>query len=66
MKPEHLHFIRKSHGLTQGRLASILGVSEKTVSRWETGFTPIPHAIALLVEIIDRVPAVRRHLELEA
>jgi len=39
--------LRKEHGLTQEQLGEILYVSNKTVSRWETG-TYLPPAEALL------------------
>ena len=39
--------LRKEHGLTQERLGEILGVTNKTISRWETG-TYLPPAEMLL------------------
>lgn len=39
-----LKWLRKSAGLRAEDLASLLGVSAKTVSRWETGETPIDRA----------------------
>ena len=30
--------MRKSEGCTQRQLADMLGISDKTVSKWETGF----------------------------
>ena len=43
--------LRKEKKLTQEKLAETLGVSNRTVSRWETG-TNLPD-ISLLVEIAD-------------
>ncbi len=40
--------LRKEHGLTQEQLGEIIGVTNKTVSRWETGVY-LPPADALLV-----------------
>lgn len=34
---DNIRFLRKERGLTQRELADILGVSDKTVSKWENG-----------------------------
>lgn len=34
-----LREVRKERGLTQGQLAEALGVSQKSISRWENGKT---------------------------
>lgn len=45
---------RKSKGLTQAQLAEILGVSDKSISRWETGKTmPDLSFYEPLCEILD-------------
>lgn len=38
---------RIKHGLTQSQLAKIIGVSDKTISKWETG-KGIPEVQSLL------------------
>ena len=43
--------LRKEKGITQQNLAEVLGVSGRTVSRWETGFN-MPD-LDLLIEIAD-------------
>ena len=44
--------LRKARGLTQKELAAMLSVSDKTVSRWETGDgTPELALIPVLAEI---------------
>lgn len=43
--------LRNKKGITQERLAEILGVSGRTVSRWETG-TNLPD-LSILVEISE-------------
>jgi len=43
--------LRNEKGITQERLAEILGVSGRTVSRWETG-TNLPD-LSILVEISE-------------
>jgi transcriptional regulator with XRE-family HTH domain len=41
-------------GLSQPQLAAALDVSERTISRWETGATPIPPAVLLALLTIRR------------
>ena len=43
MEPEDLKAWRNLHRLTQGALATALGVSRRTLASWEQGETPIPH-----------------------
>ncbi|MBQ9036225.1 MAG: helix-turn-helix transcriptional regulator, partial [Erysipelotrichaceae bacterium] len=56
---EYIHRYRKEKGLTQQQLAEILHVSNKAVSKWETGVnTPdtsmlIPLSEALGVSVLD-------------
>lgn len=38
--PSEVRALRASVGLSQLRLAALLGVSERTWERWETGITP--------------------------
>jgi repressor LexA len=60
--------LREAKGWTQTFVAAERGVSERTVSRWETGVTPIPSdqvpALAEMFEVTpewlmgwDRIPA---------
>lgn len=42
-----LKWLRKTAGLRAADLADLLGVTAKTVSRWETGETPIDRATLL-------------------
>ncbi|MBX6421746.1 MAG: helix-turn-helix domain-containing protein [Nevskia sp.] len=37
LSPEEIRSIRQRHGLTMRQMADMLGVSETTVSRWESG-----------------------------
>ena len=54
--PEEIKQIRKSLGVTQGRLAEIMGVHKVSVSRWENGKAdPSPMAVKFL-RILQRVP----------
>lgn len=43
--------LRKQKGLTQRQLAEILGVSDRSVSRWESG-NNMPD-LSILVELAD-------------
>ena len=44
--------MRRKHGLTQREFAELLGISDKTVSKWETGFqTPIFSTLQCLAEL---------------
>lgn len=53
MTPQELRAWRKRHELTQGKAASRLGVSMRSVWRWEAG-ERIPQAIALSCQAIDQ------------
>ena len=37
MKPTELKSWRKKNGISQGKLAKVLGVTSNTVARWERG-----------------------------
>ena len=46
--------LRKEHGLTQEQLGERMGVSNKTVSRWETGvYLPPADALLTMSEMFD-------------
>ena len=54
---ERLKQYRKARGLTQQELADLLGVSNKSVSRWESGsypdvatLGPLAHALGVTVD----------------
>lgn len=50
--PAALRAYRKAHGLTQARLAALLGVSRVTVARVETGLRRPPPALVRALEKI--------------
>ena len=44
--------LRKSTGLSQTKLAQEMGVTLRTVSRWETGEFPIPRIAVLALKTV--------------
>ena len=50
MTPLELKNTRKSMGLTQARLAELIGVTDSTVARWEMGVHPISFPIEQLLK----------------
>lgn len=62
MHPESMVAARKVLGLTQAELAQILNVNTRTPSRWETGVTPIPTVVSLLIVSALMSADVRRML----
>lgn len=61
---EQFKFVRKAAGLRAVDLAGLLGVDAKTISRWETGETPIPRAeLFVMRELIEQPVVARKKLE---
>lgn len=51
---ENLRQLRHSKGLSQGKLAQLLGVDQRTISSWELGICePSLTMLAKLCEIFD-------------
>lgn len=55
--PDDIRFIRSKNGLTQTRLARVLGVETTTVARWEQG---VRQPDALMHHRLERMLAVAR------
>jgi DNA-binding transcriptional regulator YiaG len=54
-------FARKSLGLTQAKLAALLGVRQETVSRWETGQEELGRTTQLaMLAVVRDAPALER------
>ena len=48
---ENLKLLRKQAGIGQAKLADMIGISPKTVSHWETGYTE--PSVAELIKLAD-------------
>ena len=58
---DQLVAVRRENALTQSRLAELLGVSPRSVRRWERGERPAPHLVELaLPEMRRRLSHARR------
>jgi transcriptional regulator with XRE-family HTH domain len=53
MAPESLQEWRRKQGLSQGKLAALLGVDVMTVSRWERGTREIPSFLHLALQALE-------------
>lgn len=63
--PEELRAARIELGCSQGEFADLVRVeSDRTVRRWETGERPIPGPVAVLLDLLRHIPAVRQRLGL--
>lgn len=53
MNGDDLKVWRKRRGLTQARLAELLGTYQVTVARWEGGTRKIPFLLPLALEALE-------------
>ena len=51
---DQLVALRRENALTQRRLAELLGVSLRSVRRWERGERPVPHLVELALPEMQR------------
>ena len=53
---EYVKRFRKNHGLTQIALANIVGVTKKTVEKWEQGVNKVSGSSAVLLKLLNDNP----------
>lgn len=64
--PERFKALRRRLRLEQDELADLLGLgSDRTLRRWEDNEKDIPGPVQLAMELIEKVPEVRRYLGLK-
>ncbi len=51
MTPADFRAIRAALGMTQGGLASALGVARRTIQHWEDGDRSVPETVARLMRL---------------
>jgi DNA-binding transcriptional regulator YiaG len=54
MTPAEFRVVREYLGLSGPWLASVLGVSDRTIRHWEAGRYPIPDGVRLAIEQIEQ------------
>lgn len=57
MTPTGLYARRKAKKMTQEQLARALKVTSRTIRRWESGESPVPHWVPALLARNQREPA---------
>jgi len=53
---------KKQLGLTQKNFADAVGVNLRTLQDWETGRSPMPKPVELLMNLMKDIPSVKKHL----
>lgn len=54
--------LRQKLGLSQRMMAKMLGLSEKTIEKWEQGVNPIKGAASRILYLLDRHPELLNEL----
>ncbi|WP_301007449.1 helix-turn-helix domain-containing protein [Faecalibaculum rodentium] len=54
--------LRQKLGLSQRMMAKMLGLSEKTIEKWEQGANPIKGAASRILYLLDRHPELLNEL----
>lgn len=60
MTPDDLHATRRRLGMTQAALGALCGVTERQVHRWETGASPVPAYLPIVLDSIEHGPEWRQ------
>lgn len=63
LSPAEVHAIRKRVGLSQREMAKLLGVGEKTYTRWELGLSAQTKSMDNLIRLADQHPEVLLEIE---
>ncbi|MHC1734621.1 MAG: helix-turn-helix domain-containing protein [Erysipelotrichaceae bacterium] len=58
----YLRDFRMKLGYTQSAFAIILGVTKKSIEKWEQGVYPVSDPIRRLIYLMDKLPEVREEL----
>jgi len=63
LRAKKLQDIRKQDlGMTQKTLADIIGVNLRTLQDWETGRSPMPKPVEILLKLMKEMPDVKEKL----
>lgn len=65
LTPDDIRNIRLRHKLTQKRISEIIGVGEKSYTRWENGMSMQNKAMDNLIRIFDKSPKLFEKVESE-
>ncbi len=66
-RAQRLKEMRKEElGLTQKDLANALGVNVRTLQDWELGRSPMPKPVEILMNLMKKMPSVKKRLLNEA
>jgi len=62
-RAQRLKEMRKEElGLTQKDLANAVGVNLRTLQDWELGRSPMPKPVEILMNLMKKMPVVKKHL----
>lgn len=66
-RAQRLKEIRKNElGLTQKDLANAVGVNLRTLQDWELGRSPMPRPVEKLMNLMKKIPSVKKELLTES
>ncbi len=66
-RAQRLKELRKEElGLTQKDLANAVGVNLRTLQDWELGRSPTPRPVEILMNLMKKIPAVKKELLAES
>ena len=66
-RAQRLKELRKNElGMTQKDLANAVGVNLRTLQDWEMGRSPTPRPVEILMNLMKKIPAVKKELLTES